>query len=177
MIYSETSLPGVYVIEMQPFEDARGSFSRVFCAREMREYGLPFELAQINRATNRKAGTIRGLHYQREPHSEIKIVSCTSGGVFDVAVDIRPDSPTYLEWFGTELSAENQRLLYIPAGFAHGYQTLTDDAKLIYLVSEFYAPDAEGGLRFDDPAIGINWPLEISAVSEKDSGWPLITDI
>jgi dTDP-4-dehydrorhamnose 3,5-epimerase len=94
-----------------------------------------------------------------------------------VAVDIRPDSPTYLEWFGTELSAENQRLLYIPAGFAHGYQTLTDDAKLIYLVSEFYAPDAEGGLRFDDPAIGINWPLEISAVSEKDSGWPLITDI
>jgi dTDP-4-dehydrorhamnose 3,5-epimerase len=177
MMYSETSLTGVYVIEMQPFEDARGSFSRVFCAREMREHGLPFELAQINKASNRKAGTIRGLHYQREPHAEIKIVSCTSGGVFDVAVDIRPDSPTYLKWFGTELTAENQRLLYIPAGFAHGYQALTDDAELIYLVSEFYAPDAEGGLRFDDPAIGINWPLEISAVSEKDSGWPLITDI
>lgn len=176
MMYSESSLPGVYVIEMQPFEDARGSFSRVFCAREMREQGLSFDLAQINTAFNRKAGTIRGLHYQYQPHAEIKIVSCISGGVFDVAVDIRPDSPSYLKWFGTELTAGNQRLLYIPAGFAHGYQALTDDAKLIYLVSEFYTPTAEGGLRFDDPAIGIDWPLEVSAVSEKDASWPLIID-
>lgn len=176
MIYSETSLPGVYLIELQPVEDDRGHFARLFCSREMREQGLSFDVAQLNSAFNKTAGTVRGLHFQRDPHAESKIVSCIAGAVFDVAVDVRPDSPTYLEWFGIELTAENRRQLYIPTGFAHGYQALTNDAKLIYLVSEFYAPAAEGGLRFDDPAIGIEWPLQVSSVSEKDRSWPLVGD-
>jgi len=176
MIYSETSLPGVYLIELQPVEDDRGHFARLFCSREMREHGLSFDVAQVNSAFNKTAGTVRGLHFQREQHAESKVVSCTGGAIFDVAVDIRPDSPTYLDWFGIELTAENRRQLYIPTGFAHGYQALTNDAKLIYLVSEFYAPGAEGGLRYDDPAIGIDWPLRVSSVSEKDRSWPLVGD-
>ncbi len=165
---------GVFTIELERIGDSRGFFSRFWCQRELAEHGLEFDIAQINNSYNPAAGTTRGLHYQQEPHAEAKIVSCTSGRVFDVAVDIRPNSATYLQWFGTVLTPENDRLLYVPAGFAHGYQTLEDKTRLLYLASEFYAPDAECGIRYDDPAIGIEWPMDATSVSEKDSGWPLI---
>ena len=177
MIYTETSLPGVHFIDMEPIEDSRGFFSRFWCSNEMQTQGLPFEIAQINASLNVNAGTVRGLHYQRDPHAEAKIVSCTSGSVFDVAVDVRPDSATYLNWLGVELTADSNRLLYIPAGFAHGYQALADNTKLLYLVSEPYAPGAEDGLRFDDPAVGIVWPLDVTSVSVKDTEWPLVTGV
>jgi dTDP-4-dehydrorhamnose 3,5-epimerase len=176
MIYTDTALPGVKLIDMQPIADERGFFSRFWCRREMQEQGLPFEVAQINTSLNVNAGTVRGLHYQREPHAEAKIVSCTSGSVFDVAVDIRPHSEFYLQWYGVELNPNSNRLLYIPAGFAHGYQALDDNTRLLYLVSEFYKPDAELGLRYDDPQLKIDWPCEVTSVSEKDSQWPLVTE-
>jgi len=177
MKFIETELSGVYIIELDLIGDSRGFFSRFWCQKELAEVGLNFEIAQINNSYSAAAGTTRGLHYQHEPHAEAKIVSCTGGRVFDVAVDIRPNSPTYLQWFGTELTPENNRLLYVPAGFAHGYQTLEDDTRLLYLVSEFYAPDAEDGLRFDDPAIGVEWPKEATSVSDKDRNWPLVNSI
>jgi len=174
MIFTETSLPGVYLIDIEPIGDVRGFFSRFWCSKEFSAQGLSFEVAQINVSHNAEAGTLRGLHYQREPHAEAKVVACTSGRVFDVAVDVRPDSPTYLQWFGIELNAEDRRMLYVPVGFAHGYQTLEDNTGLLYLVSEFYSPDAEAGLRFDDPAIGIDWPLPAASVSDKDANWALL---
>ena len=174
MKFAETELPGVYSIELEPFVDARGSFSRFWCRREFEAQGLDIGIAQINTSYNVKAGTVRGLHYQHDPHAEAKVVACTSGRVFDVAVDVRPDSPTYLEWFGAELSVESNRLLYIPKGFAHGYQALENDTRLLYVISEFYAPDAEDGFRYDDPAIGITWPHEVTTISDKDLAWPLI---
>jgi len=176
MKFSETKLGGVHTIELEPIGDERGFFSRFWCCKELEAQGLFFEIAQINTSYNANAGTVRGFHYQRDPHAEAKIVACTSGRVFDVAVDVRPDSPTYLNWFGAELSAENNRLLYIPAGFAHGYQALEDDSRMLYLISEFYAPDFESGLRYDDPAIGVAWPHEITSVSDKDSKWALTAD-
>jgi len=174
MIYTQTSLPGVYLLDMQPIEDERGFFSRFWCSKEMQDQGLPFQVAQINASLNHKAGTVRGLHWQREPHAEAKIVSCTSGRVFDVAVDVRPESKNYLSWFGVELGPESNRMIYIPEGFAHGYQALEDDTRMLYLVSEFYTPGVEGGLRHDDPAIGIDWPQQVSSVSDKDAQWPFI---
>ena len=173
MIFTETSLPGVYMIDIQRIGDSRGFFSRFWCSKEFEAQGLSFEVAQINVSHNAEAGTLRGLHFQRAPHAEAKVVACTSGSVFDVAVDVRPGSPTYLQWFGAELNSEDRQMLYIPAGFAHGYQTLEDDTGLLYLVSEFYTPDAESGLRFDDPAIGIEWPLPVASISDKDIDWDL----
>ena len=177
MKFQETTLSGVYTIELEPIGDARGYFSRFWCRRELQEQGLCFELAQINTSYNAHAGTVRGFHYQRDPHAEIRIVACTSGKAYDVAVDVRPDSATYLNWFGAELSADNHRLLCIPAGFAHGYQALEDDTRMLYLISEFYAPDSEDGLRYDDPAIGVSWPHEVTSVSDKDTKWPLVGDM
>lgn len=174
MKFAETTLPGVYLIDIEPIGDARGFFSRFWCRKEFEAQGLDFEVAQINISHTAEAGTLRGLHYQRQPHAEAKVVACTRGRAFDVAVDVRPDSPTYLQWFGTELDSENRRMLYIPKGFAHGYQTLENDTGLLYLVSEFYAPDAEGGLRYDDPAVGIEWPQPVTSVSDKDAGWDLL---
>lgn len=174
MKFSETSLPGVHLIELEPIGDERGYFSRFWCSSEFEDHGLVSRIAQINTSYNAAAGTVRGLHFQHGPHAETKLVSCTSGRVLDVAVDARPDSPTYLQWFGAELSPEGQSMLYIPPGFAHGYQALEDDTRLLYLVSEPYAPGAEGGLRYDDPAIGIDWPMPVTSVSDKDMGWPLI---
>jgi len=176
MIYTETSLPGVYLIDMEPIEDSRGFFSRFWCRKEMEDQGLAFRIEQINASLTASAGTVRGLHYQRDPHAEAKIVSCTSGRVFDVAVDVRPESATYLHWFGVELTADKNQQLYIPTGFAHGYQALADNTKLLYLVSEPYAPGAEHGLCYDDPAIGIFWPQDVTSISEKDTQWPLVTD-
>jgi len=174
MIFTETSLPRVFLVDLEPIGDSRGFFSRFWCSKEFDAQGLPFDVAQINMAHNAETGTLRGLHYQRDPYAEARIVSCAHGSVFDVAVDVRPDSPTYLQWFGTELSSENRRMLHIPAGFAHGYQTLEDDTSLLYLASEFYTPDSEAGLRYNDPAIGIDWPLPVASISDKDAGCPLL---
>ena len=171
MIFTESSLPGVYLIDIEPIGDSRGFFSRFWCSKEFEAQGLSFEVAQINISHNADVGTLSGLHYQREPYAEAKVVACTRGRVFDVAVDVRPGSPTYLQWFGAELTSDDRQMLYIPEGFAHGYQTLENDTGLLYLVSEFYAPDAEAGLRYDDAAIGINWPKPVASISDKDKSW------
>ena len=175
MIFTETILPGVYLIDIQPIGDARGFFSRFWCSKEFEAQGLSFEVTQINVSHSAQSGTLRGLHYQREPHAEAKVVACTRGRVFDVAVDLRPDSPTYLQWFGTELDSDTRQMLYIPKGFAHGYQTLENDTGLLYLVSEFYTPEAESGLRYDDPEIRIRWPQPVTSISDKDRNWELLS--
>jgi dTDP-4-dehydrorhamnose 3,5-epimerase len=162
------------LIEPIAHEDARGRFFRAWCEREFIEHGISFRPVQANMGASRRKGTIRGLHYQTVPATEAKLTRCTRGAVFDVVVDHRPDSPTRGQWFGTELSADNGRMLYVPEHCAHGYQTLHDDSEIYYLTSAFYAPGSVRGLRFDDPAIGIRWPLPATAVSDQDRGWPLI---
>ncbi len=165
-------LNGAYLIDIEPRGDERGFFARGWCAREFEQQGLVNRMVQANLSFNATAGTLRGLHFQREPHAEVKLVRCTRGALFDVVVDLRPDSPTYRQWAGAELSADNRRAMYVPEGFAHGLQTLCDDTEVFYQVSAFYAPQAEGGLRWDDPAIGIDWPLPVAQISDKDSAWP-----
>jgi dTDP-4-dehydrorhamnose 3,5-epimerase len=172
VIFTETELRGAFVLDVEPRADDRGFFARTWCARELAEHGLETRVAQCNVSFNPRAGTLRGLHYQRPPHEEVKLVRCTRGAVFDVIADLRPGSPTLGAWVGVELSEENRRALYVPRGFAHGYQTLTDGAEVHYQVSEFYAPGAEHGIRWNDPAVGVEWPLEPTAMSEKDAGWP-----
>jgi dTDP-4-dehydrorhamnose 3,5-epimerase len=177
MIFTETELPGAYVVDIEPREDERGFFARVWCEQEFAEQGLSTRVAQSNVSFNRRAGTLRGMHYQAPPHAEVKVVRCTSGAIFDAIVDLRPDSPTYKRWTGVELSEANHRALYVPEGFAHGYQTLVPDTMTFYQVSEFYAPDAERGLRWNDPAFAIEWPdPENAFLSEKDAAWPDFTD-
>lgn len=173
MIFTELELQGVWLIEPQLIEDERGFFSRVICEKEFVEHGFPNKWVQQNIAFNHKKGTLRGMHYQKGAAAEIKVVRCTRGAIYDVVVDLRETSPTYKKWTGLELSAENHRMLYIPAGFAHGYITLTDKTEIAYLVSAFYTPGAEAGLRYDDPLIGINWPEMVQLVSEKDRKWPM----
>ena len=172
MIFTETSLPGVYLIDIEPVEDSRGFFARGWCRKEFEEHGLDAAISQVNMSFNPDAGTLRGLHYQQEPNAEAKTVRCVRGAVFDVAVDMRESSPNYLQWIGHELSAENHESLYIPKGFAHGYLTLVPDTELLYSVTEFYAPDAEGGIRYDDPALAIEWPAPVLVISDKDASWP-----
>ncbi len=173
MIFSETRLPGAFLIDLERREDDRGYFARAWCRREFAEHGLSTQIVQANISYNRLRGTLRGMHYQRAPYAEAKLVRCVRGAVYDVIVDLRPDSPTYLEWIAAELTAENGRAIYVPEGFAHGYQTLVADAETLYQVSEFYAPEAEGGARWNDPAFGIEWPEEgPQIVSEKDRSWP-----
>jgi dTDP-4-dehydrorhamnose 3,5-epimerase len=167
-------LSGAYLIQLEPRIDPRGTFARAFCAREFAAQGLKESFVQANLSTNLKAGTVRGLHFQHAPHGETKLVQCAKGSIYDVVVDIREESPTYLQWAGVELSDSNGMMIYVPAGFAHGYQTLSDAANVVYLVSEFYAPEAEGGLRYNDPKLAIKWPLAVSAISEKDGQWPLL---
>ena len=174
MRFTPMSLAGAYLIQLEPRTDARGTFARAFCAREFAEQGLTSSFAQANISTNVRAGTLRGLHFQHAPHSEVKLVQCVKGSVYDVVVDARRESATYLQWTGVELSEENGVMIYVPAGFAHGYQTLTDAANVLYLVSEFYTPELEGGLRYDDPNLGIKWPRAVSDISEKDGRWPLL---
>jgi len=164
----DTPLAGLKVVQRKPIRDARGYFSRFFCAEEFRQAGLNDRIAQINHSHSKIAGTVRGMHYQRPPHAETKFVSCIRGEIFDVAVDLRRDSPTFLQWHGEILSAENQRSLLIPGGFAHGFQTLTEDCELLYLVSAAYAPTAEGGVNALDPMLKIEWPLPVTEMSEKD---------
>lgn len=174
MIFRETSVPGVVVVELKPYTDERGFFARAFCAREFAEHGLVPDVVQANLSFNHRAGTTRGLHFQAASHPEAKFFRCLRGETFNVAVDMREGSPTFGRWTGVVLSAENRYGLYIPPVCAAGYQALTDGAEVLYTVSGLYAPEAERGLRYDDPALGIEWPLEPSIVSEKDRGWPLL---
>lgn len=176
MIFSATPIDGVFVIEPEPIEDERGFFARVCCAREFAENGLDSHWVQCNIAHNRKRGVVRGLHRQIDPHAEIKLVRCTMGRLYDVIVDLRDGSPSRGQWFGIELSATNRKALYVPKGFAHGYQTLEDDTEVYYQVSAAYHPDAERGLRWDDPAIGIAWPIAEPEVSERDRAWPSLAE-
>ncbi|MEM1102643.1 MAG: dTDP-4-dehydrorhamnose 3,5-epimerase [Pseudomonadota bacterium] len=172
MKFTQTDLQDAVLIDIEPRDDARGFFSRMFCEKEFAEAGLVSKYVQHNYSFNHKRGTLRGMHYQNAPHREVKVVQCVKGAIYDVIVDIRPASPTYLLWRGFELSENNRRQLYVPEGFAHGYVTLEDDSAVSYLVSAFYAPGAEGGLRWSDPAIGIDWPLEPDVISDKDASWP-----
>lgn len=174
MRFTQTPLAGGYVIDVDEQGDERGFFARLWCEREMQLRGINIRIAQANMSYNRLRGTLRGLHLQRPPHAECKLVRCVRGAIFDVMVDLRPESPGYLQWFGTELSAGNRRALFIPEGFAHGYQTLTDASEVFYQVSTFHTPQAEGGLRWDDPLIGIDWPLPVAAISDKDRAWPYL---
>jgi dTDP-4-dehydrorhamnose 3,5-epimerase len=175
MIFQETSIPGVLVVDLEPHGDDRGFFARAFCSREFADHGLVPDVVQANLAFSNKAGTTRGLHLQAASHPEAKFFRCIRGETFNVAVDAREGSPTYGQWTSVVLSADNRRGLYIPPVCAAGYQTLTDDAEILYTVSGFYAPEAECGLRQDDPRLGIDWPLERTAVSEKDQLWPLLS--
>jgi dTDP-4-dehydrorhamnose 3,5-epimerase len=172
MKFSATCLEGPYVVEPERLEDDRGFFARSWCQREFDALGLHSGLVQSNIGFNHKRGTLRGLHYQVAPHQEVKLVRCTRGAVWDVIVDLRPWSPTRGKWIGLELSEDNHKMLYVPAGFAHGYQTLTDDCELTYQTTEFFAPDAARGVRFDDPAFTISWPLEVRVISDRDRSWP-----
>jgi dTDP-4-dehydrorhamnose 3,5-epimerase len=174
MIFTETELKGAFIIDLEERRDHRGFFARTFCAREFEGHGLKPTVAQCNLSFNHKKGTLRGMHYQIAPATETKLVRCTQGAIYDVIVDMRPDSPTYLSHIGVELTAENRRALYVPEMFAHGYQALTDGAEVVYQVGEFYTPGYECGLRYDDPRLGIEWPLAVTEISAKDAAWPLI---
>lgn len=172
MKFSQTKLSGTYVVELEKREDSRGFFARTFCANEMTEHGLESKIVQTNMSRTMKKGTVRGMHFQTTPHQETKLVRCTRGSIYDVIIDIRPDSPTYKQWFGVELSAQNHTMLFVPRDFAHGFITLEDDCEVMYEVSEFYSPGFEGGIRYNDPAINIVWPIPVSDVSEKDASHP-----
>ena len=162
------------MIEPKPFKDDRGLFARVFCQRELREIGHTKSVMQINHSINFEKGTIRGLHFQYAPKTEIKIVRCLRGAVFDVIIDLRKLSSTFCKWHGEILSAENMKMMYVPEGFAHGFQTLKENSELLYLHTEFYSPEHEGGIRYNDPMINIAWPLEVTDISEKDNEYPLL---
>jgi len=174
MIFTETPLQGAFVVDLKKIGDDRGFFARAFCAREFEEHGLKPMIAQANMSYNGQKGAVRGLHYQTAPATEAKFMRCIAGAIYDVIVDLRPESETYLQHFGVELSAENRRALYVPEMFAHGYLALTDGAEVFYTASEFYTPGVEAGLRFDDPALAIKWPIPVEIVSEKDQAWPLL---
>jgi dTDP-4-dehydrorhamnose 3,5-epimerase len=172
MIFTSTRLVGVWLVETEPHADERGHFARTWCRREFAEHGLDTTLAQASLSYNRSTGTLRGMHYQRAPHAEVKLVRCTRGAIWDVALDLRPGSPSYGRWQGFELTAANGAALYIPAGLAHGFQTLAPDTEVFYQISEFHTPEAAAGLRYDDPAFGIAWPLPVSCISPRDAAWP-----
>jgi dTDP-4-dehydrorhamnose 3,5-epimerase len=174
MIFNETKLKGAFVVEPQLIEDARGFFARTWTPEEFEARGLNPRVAQCSISYNARRGTLRGMHYQVAPYAEAKVVRCTRGAIYDVAIDLREGSPTYLGWAAVELSERNRSMLYIPEGFAHGYQTLEDDTEIFYMVSESYRPEAARVLRWDDPAFGIAWPLEVTAISDRDRGAPLV---
>ena len=171
MIFTETKLSGVYIIDINRLEDQRGFFARGWCQREFEEHGLVLSLVQANISYNKKKGTLRGLHYQINPYEEAKLVRCVRGALYDVVIDLREDSPTYKQWLGIELIAENYQMVYVPNGFAHGFVTLADNTEANYQVSQFYTPGAERGIRYNDPAFGIEWPIEIEVISDKDKNW------
>ena len=174
MRFHESPLAGAYTIEMDRLEDERGFFARSYCAEEFAARGLAAAMPQSSVSFNAHRGTLRGLHYQAEPHAEDKVVRCTAGAIYDVIVDLRPDSPTKRRWFGVELSAANHGSLFVPKGVAHGFMTLRDDTEVLYMISVPYAPGFERGVRWNDPAIGISWPAAPSVVSARDAAYPLL---
>ena len=172
MIFKETQLKGAFIVEIEKREDVRGFFARVWCEKEFEARGLSFQPVQANIAFNVKKGTLRGMHYQVAPYEEAKLIRCIRGALYDVIVDLRPESSTYKQWIGVELTAKSHTMLYVPEGFAHGYQTLEDNTEGFYQVSQFYHPEAERGLRYDDPSFGIKWPMYVQVISDKDKRWP-----
>jgi|SRR5215831_6479000 len=176
MRFTETSLCGAWLIDLEPVRDHRGFFARTFCMRELSERGLETSFVQHSTSHSAVKGTLRGMHFQCAPHGEVKVVRCLKGAIWDVIIDLRADSPTYRRWQGFELTAENRRQLYIPAGLAHGFQTLRDDVEVGYLISAYHTPAAGNGIRYDDSAFGIDWPLPIASISEADKKWPDFSD-
>jgi dTDP-4-dehydrorhamnose 3,5-epimerase len=174
MRFAPIPLASAYLIHLEPRVDGRGMFARAFCAQEFAAHGLETAFVQANISVNARAGTLRGLHFQRAPHTEVKLVRCVKGAIHDVIVDLREDSRTYLRSFAAELSEANGLMVYVPKGFAHGYQALSDGATVFYMVSAFYMPDSEAGLRFDDPKLALQWPRAVCEVSDKDARWPLL---
>jgi len=177
MHFIETKLKGAFIIDVERREDSRGFFARVFCQREYQEHGLKPVIAQANIAYNKRRGTLRGMHFQFPPAAETKIVRCTRGGILDIIVDLRPESATYLEHFAVELNEANGRALYVPERFAHGYQVLADGTETSYQVGEFYAPAFESGLLYNDPRLGLTWPLPVAEISAKDAAWKPLAEI
>jgi dTDP-4-dehydrorhamnose 3,5-epimerase len=176
MRFLSTKVPGVLLIEPELHQDERGFFTRIFCEEELRAHGLVDAIAQSSLSYNRRRGTVRGMHYQSVPHSETKLVACVEGCIFDVCIDLRPDSPTLGDWFGVELSAGNRRMVYIPDGLAHGFQTLVDNSTVLYQISSPFRPEAARGIRWDEPRVGVVWPLtDDLTISEKDRSWPAWT--
>lgn len=172
MIFKETKLKGAYVIELEPLEDERGFFARSFCQKEFEEHGLNPRIVQCNISFNKKKGTLRGMHYQVAPYEEAKLVSCIKGAIYDVIIDLRPNSPTYCQWFAVELSAEDYKMLYVPEGFAHGFQTLEDNTEVFYQMSEFYHPECARGARWNDPLFNIKWSITTVILSGNDQNYP-----
>ena len=171
----QTPLQGSFIIELEPFMDDRGVFARVFCKQDLQSILHGKNIVQVNHSMTRQKGAIRGMHFQRPPMAEIKMVKCLRGSVFDVMVDLRSDSSTFLKWYGEKLSAENMKMMYIPEGFAHGFQTLEQNSELLYLHTEFYSPEHEGAVRYNDPKIGIKWPLEATDISLRDQNHTLLS--
>lgn len=176
MRFAETPLKGAYLIDLEKRGDERGFFARLYCEREFGEHGLATKFVQANNSLSAERGTLRGMHYQLPPSSEVKVVRCVRGSLFDVIVDLRPKSPTFLKWFGHELTDENRTMMYVPVGFAHGFLTTSRDAEALYLVSSFYDQAAERGLRYDDPKVGIQWPMEPTVISPRDSSHPYFSE-
>jgi dTDP-4-dehydrorhamnose 3,5-epimerase len=172
MKFTKTAIDGAYIIDVTRIGDDRGFFGRLWCQKEFEEMGLVANICQSNIGVSSKAGTLRGLHFQKPPYQEVKIVRCSRGAMFDVIVDLRPDSRTFKHWFGVELNQNNARMLYVPEGCATGYQTLVDDTEMYYHASQFYHPESATGVRYNDPAFNIEWPLEISVISDNDTSWP-----
>jgi dTDP-4-dehydrorhamnose 3,5-epimerase len=173
MKFSQTAVQGAWLVEVNRITDDRGFFARVWCQDEFTQHGIEAGWVQANVGLSIRAGTLRGMHYQRDPHAEAKLVRCTRGAVYDVALDLRPASPSYLRWVGVTLDASEHTMLYIPEGCAHGYQTLADDSEIVYFTSAPYDRDAATGARYDDPAFGIEWPLAVEVISGQDAGWEL----
>jgi dTDP-4-dehydrorhamnose 3,5-epimerase len=176
MNFIETKLKGAFLVEIEKLTDERGFFGRSWCRKEFDSHGLNSHLVQANVSFNRKKGTLRGMHYQVAPFQESKLIRCTRGAIFDVIIDLRLDSPTYKQWTGVELTADNYTMFFVPEDFAHGFQTLTDETEIAYQVTQFYTPGSESGIRFDDPAFDIKWPLEVTTISDKDRTWPAFVD-
>jgi len=172
VLFHEIALPGAMLIEPEPRHDHRGSFARMWCAREFEQHGLSTRMSQCNLSVSERRGTLRGMHFQQAPYQEAKLVRCQLGSIYDVIVDLRPASPTYKRWFGVELTAANHLMLYVPPGFAHGFQTLQDNTEVFYQVSEFYNHEAERGVRWNDPAVAIVWPISDPILSERDRNFP-----
>jgi dTDP-4-dehydrorhamnose 3,5-epimerase len=176
MIFTETALKGAFLIDLQPHNDSRGFFARAFCQNEFAAHGLKPVIAQANLAFNYKKGTLRGMHFQFPPAAETKTVRCTRGAIVDIIVDLRPESPTYMQHVAVELTEDNHRAIYVPERFAHGYQVLEDKTETSYQVGEFYTPGSEGGLLYSDPRLGLTWPLPVTVISDKDQGWASLAE-